>query len=204
MKKKLNIGLTGGIGSGKSTVARLFSEFGAPVIDADLISHQLTQVGTPAFKKIIEHFGKTLLNTDGSLNREKLKKIIFNAPEKKQWLEKLLHPVIRTHMTQQMEKIDYPYCILMIPLLAEVQPHPMVDRVLVVDIDPATQIQRVLLRDNMTKEQATKIIAAQASREARLVLADDVITNEGSLDELRAQVKVLHEKYLIILHDTLA
>lgn len=195
MKKILRIGLTGGIGSGKSTVANLFAKLGAPVIDADLISHKLTQIGTPCFKKIVAYFGSEILNPKGDLNRAKLKKIIFDSPEKKTWLENLLHPLIRDEMAKQVLELKFPYCIVMIPLLAEAQQHPMVDRILVVDLPREAQLQRVLARDKMTIEQANKIINAQASREARLALADDVIMNEGSPDELQAQVKALHEKY---------
>lgn len=196
MTKKLKIGLTGGIGSGKSTIAALFTKLGAPVIDADLISHKLTQTGTPCFKKIIDYFGSEILNKNGDLNRAELKKIIFDSPEKKVWLENLLHPLIRNEMAKQLENIKFPYCIVMIPLLAEAQQHPMVDRILVVDLPGEIQLQRVLARDKMTIEQANKIIKAQASREARLALADDVIVNEGSPDELWEQVEALHKKYL--------
>lgn len=196
MKKILKIGLTGGIGSGKSLAGKLFSELGAPVIDADLISHQITQVGHFAFDKIVDFFGNDILTNTGSLDRNKLKKIIFADNRKKTWLEKLLHPLIREEMAKQIAQADYPYCIVMIPLLAEAQDHPLVDRVLVIDVDRETQLKRVLERDKMSPEQANKIIDAQASREQRLVLADDVIRNEGSLDELSAKVKRLHEKYL--------
>jgi len=177
-------------------VGNLFSELGVPVIDADLISHQITKPGHVAFEKLVIFFGSEILNADGSLNRAKLKKIIFDNPEKKAWLEKLLHPLIRDEMAKQIVNSDYPYCIVMIPLLAETQQHPLVDRVLVVDADHETQIKRVLERDKISLEQANKIIDAQASRTTRLALADDVLHNEGSVDELRDQVKALHEKYL--------
>lgn len=193
---KLRIGLTGGIGSGKSLVGKFFSELGVPVIDADLISHQITRPGHIAFEKIIVFFGSSILNSDGSLNRAALKKLIFEDSTKRAWLEKLLHPLIRAEMAKQIENSNYPYCIVMIPLLAEAKQHPMVDRVLVIDTEPETQLQRVLERDRISLEQANKIIKAQASRETRLALADDIVCNEASPEDLRQAVATLHKKYL--------
>jgi len=191
----LKVGLTGGIGSGKSSVALLFSELGADVIDADVISRELTEPGTEYFEEIAEYFGDDAINNDGTLDRAFVKEKIFEDKEKKQWLEKLLHPAIRTEMDNQLKAVHSDYCLLVIPLLVEAKVHELVDRILVVDAEEKIQIARVKARDSLSDDEAKLIIAAQAEREERLGHADEVIRNNGSMDDLSEQVIQLHEKY---------
>lgn len=192
----LVIGLTGGIGSGKSTVANLFAAKHIPIIDTDQLSRDLTQSGQPALNKITEHFGDDILQKDGSLDRKKLRHIIFARESERKWLEKLLHPLIRAEMKKQIQAHQAPYCIVVIPLLTENTPNPIIQRILVVDATETLQIQRVTQRDDLTPEMMTAILQSQSSREKRLAMADDVITNHGDLKDLEKQVDALHEKYL--------
>lgn len=191
----LVIGLTGGIGSGKSTVADLFAKKGVTIIDADVITRDLTQPGEPALKAIEEHFSKDILNDDGSLNRKKLRKIIYKNPDEKQWLEKLLHPLVRTEMSLRAAKARSPYCIAVIPLLFETKKNPLINRILVVDTPEDTQLQRALTRDNSSESEIQAILDTQLSREIRTEAADDVINNWGSYEDLVPQVENLHQFY---------
>jgi dephospho-CoA kinase len=192
------VGLTGGIGSGKSTVVELFAKKGVSIIDADKITRDLTLPYQPALLKIVEHFGKDILHTEGTLNRAKLRKIIFDNPEEKQWLEKLLHPLVRIAMIHQAETSTSPYCIAVIPLLFETEKNPLINRTLVVDIDEEIQINRTIQRDQSSKEEVMAILKAQISREKRLAMADDVIDNTHNFEELVPQVEKLHRLYLLI------
>lgn len=196
----LKIALTGGIGSGKSTAAQLFSNFGVPVIDADVIAHQLSQPEQPVFKLIAQHFGSEILNFDGSLNRNKLRAIIFSEPDKKQLLENLLHPLIYAEIASQITQFDTAYCILCIPLLIETLEISSLrlDRILVIDCPVALQIARVKTRSQLSDAQIQAIIAAQASRAERLAVADDIIDNSKSATHLAEQVKKLHNSYLLL------
>lgn len=194
-KKPLIIGLTGGIGSGKSRVCELFSDLGIDIVNADEIAHQITQINTPCYQSIIEHFGKVILKKDKTLDREKLKTVIFQNTTEKKWLEDLLHPLIWQELNKAANNSASPYVILEIPLLIEVGSHPMIDRVLVVDAQQAIQIKRIIQRDKVSKEEAKQIIKHQASREQRLALADDVIENDGDNQHLSQQVAELHKKY---------
>lgn len=195
ISKTLCVGLTGGIGTGKSTVADIFKTLGAPIIDADDISHKITQKNGIAYTPIISHFGKNILNTDGTINRKKLRDIIFQNPGEKKWLENLLHPIIRQTMHDRIQKIKAPYCICVIPLLAESSGIAFIDRILVVDTPIDTQIERAKKRDSATEDQIKKIIASQASQSSRIKIADDVIINDGDLKTLENKVRELHEKY---------
>lgn len=191
------VGLTGGIGSGKTTVANFFNELGVPVIDTDVIARDVVQPGTDALKKIIIKFGVNILQSDGKLDRTKLRKAVFNNVADREWLESLLHPLIKNETARQITAADEsPYCIVVIPLLAENYPNPLINRVLVVDIDEGTQLQRASLRDANTPEQIRKIMKTQVSRQQRLTIADDVIINNSGLNELKNQTRKLHEKYL--------
>jgi dephospho-CoA kinase len=191
------VGLTGGIGCGKSEVTRLFSELGVPIVDVDVISHQLTAKGQATLQAIANQFGTYVLNKDDSLNREYLREIVFNNPEARHALEAIMHPAIYDQaMIELNRNKDIPYQILAVPLLFEsTRYQKMINRSLVIDCDSSTQIDRASKRDGSSKSQIEKIIAAQIPRETRNQLADDIITNNGSLDELKEKVIQLNDKY---------
>ncbi|MCW8907450.1 MAG: dephospho-CoA kinase [Sedimenticola sp.] len=192
----LVIGLTGGIGSGKSAVTDHFARLGVPVIDADVVSRQVVEPGQPALQEIVEQFGAELLQEDGTLDRRRLRQHIFADPEAKTRLEKILHPKIRAAMRQQLEETRAPYAILSIPLLFETGQDKTVDRILVVDCPPEVQLRRVMMRDGSSEDEARSIIDSQSGRSQRLTAADDIIRNDGTLVELEAKVEQLHQKYL--------
>jgi dephospho-CoA kinase len=192
----LKIGLTGGIGCGKTTVARLFAELGSPVIDADQIAHELVAKGQPALKQIDQQFDAGILNPDGSLNRSRLREIVFSDPAQKQKLEAILHPLVYQSIQAELERLNAPYCIIAIPLLFETNMTHFVDRVLVVDCPVETQIARVRKRDQLSLERIRSIIDSQVSRDVRKSHADDLIDNSESDYRLAEQVKKLHNLYL--------
>lgn len=194
----LRIGLTGGIGSGKSTVAALFEELGVPVLDADAKAFQLVQPGQPAFDAIIKRFGQGFQTPEGQLDRKQLRARIFEHPEDKHWLETLLHPEIKRSLEQESKQINQPYCIIDIPLLIETGPYTWLDRICVVDCPENTQIERVLARGGIQKSELEAILKTQASRRERLAIADDIIDNSGSLEYVGQQVNQLHELYLAL------
>jgi dephospho-CoA kinase len=197
MIPNLRIGLTGGIASGKSTVTERFRELGVPVIDADVASRSVVEPGKPGLARVVERFGPQVLDAEGRLDRRALRTVIFSDSTSRQALEAILHPLVRADMERQAAAAQGPYVVMAIPLLIEGgNPHQRVDRVLVVDADEALQIQRVQMRDGASPEQARAILASQASREARLAAADDVLSNTGSVAELRQAVDLLHEQYL--------
>jgi dephospho-CoA kinase len=190
------VALTGGIGAGKTTVANLFSKHGVPIIDADVIARELTELGQPAFMDIVDHFEEKILRSDGTLDRAKLRDVIFAHSEARKWLEALLHPLIRTEIERQMARITAPYCIVVIPLLFEVQPYAFIKRFLVVDASEETQIKRVTDRDKTSMTKAQAILKTQIDRAERKALAHDVIHNDGTLADLEPQVEKLHQMYL--------
>ena len=192
----LKIGLTGGIGCGKSTVARVFEQLKTPVIDADEIAHQLVAIGQPALAQIQQEFGTDVLNPDGSLNRKKLRELIFSDPEQKQKLESILHPLVYQSIQAELKQLNTPYCIICIPLLFETNMTRFVDRILVVDCPVETQIERVRKRDKMTRERIQSIIDSQVSRAYRKAQANDLINNSETNDRLAEEVKKLHNFYL--------
>jgi dephospho-CoA kinase len=194
----LKIGLTGGIGSGKTSATQLFSHFNIPVIDADVIAHQITQPGQSALKSIAERFGSQVLNADASLNREYLRTLVFSDPAKKQVLEAMLHPLIYAQMAAQVAQLNVAYCVICIPLLIETQKTDLADRILVIDCPVELQVERVKNRSQLSDAQIGAIIAAQASRTQRLAIADDVIDNSKSSAHLAEQVKKLHNSYLLL------
>lgn len=196
----LIIGLTGGIGSGKTTVANLFAEHGVSIIDADQVAREVVEPGTVALSQITARFGNGILKPDGQLNRSKLRETIFANPAERQWLENLLHPLIRARMRLLAEQATSPYCLLVIPLLLEGKPNELIQRILVVDAPEALQIARTQARDNVTTEQVASIMQSQVAREQRLAAADDVIYNDGNLNSLKLQVQALHIKYLNIVN----
>lgn len=196
MSRRLRIGLTGGIASGKSTVAQRFAELGIPVIDADVAAREVVSPGTPGFARVIERFGTGVLAKNGELERGALRQLIFNDAGARRDLEAILHPLIRESMEHRAEAAVGPYIVMVIPLLVESGPRGRVDRVLVVDTDEAVQLQRLQARDGGSPEQARAILASQAGRTARLAAADDVLLNTGTVSDVRQAVDGLHEGYL--------
>ena len=194
--KILHIGLTGGIASGKSTVARLFGALGVPIIDTDQIARDVVEPGQPPLERLVERFGKGILTPDGHLDRPKLREIVFSDPKARTDLEALTHPAIGTAVEALSAAAGGPYQILVIPLLVEKGLGTRLERVLVVDCPEALQIQRLQARDGSTLEQAQAILNAQTSRAARLKAAHDVIRNESDIASLRDQVSALHRRYL--------
>ena len=193
---RYTVALTGGIGSGKSTVANEFADLGINIIDADIIARQVVEPGTPALKAIAEHFGSEVIATDGSLQRRILRERIFSDPDEKKWLNALLHPLIQQETQRQFQQATSPYLLWVVPLLVENALYKKADRVLVVDVTPETQLRRTMQRDDVTREHVEQILAAQATREARLAVADDVIDNNGAPDAIVSDVARLHALYL--------
>jgi len=191
----LKIGLTGGIASGKTTVSKHFAKLGVPVIDADVIAHALVEPGQPALEHIIQTFGSEIINSTGQLNRAKLRQKIYANPFERQRLEAILHPRIKKNMQEQIASLHDAYCLLSIPLLIETGMLELVDRVLVVDCPPPLQEQRIKTRDGLNSKEIEQIIKVQATRETRLAIANDVIYNDSSLDNLQKQVLALHQRY---------
>jgi len=198
MGRPLRIALTGGIASGKSTVADLFAEYGIPVIDTDVIARELVQPGMPALDEIRFAFGNDVVDEEGKLDRKSMRKVVFSDPERRKELESILHPRIRDGVVAQSEATNGPYQIIAVPLLVGSPIQQFMDRVLVVDCDEETQMRRLLARDAENEEQARRILASQASRQDRLAIADDVISNDDELTDTRSQVDALHSKYLIL------
>ncbi|MBT8048822.1 MAG: dephospho-CoA kinase [Xanthomonadales bacterium] len=188
--------LTGGIASGKSAVSDCFEQLGTPVVDTDRIAREVVQPGKPALKHIADEFGKDFLDSNGGLNRSRMRQEIFSDPKQKTRLEAILHPRIGEEVLRRVRALDAPYCIIVIPLYAESSSYAWIDRVLVVDVSEELQIERVMARDRISRDQASAILNSQASRETRLALADDIIENSGKRSELPEKVKSLHEKYL--------
>lgn len=192
----LVIGLTGGIATGKSIVADLFAQIGTPVIDADRIARDVTTSDSPAFLDIMDHFEEPLIMEDGTLNRVRLRQIVFERPSERLWLENLLHPLILDTMQRQISKLDAPYVIAVIPLLLETGPHPFIHRILVVDATESAQRARITQRDKDHTNHIDAVLNAQINRNDRLAQADDVIMNDGELTHLLPQVEKLHQLYL--------
>ena len=192
----LVIGLTGGIGSGKTTICHLFEKLGVPIVDADIIAHELTQPDQPAVQKIIDVFSPDLLDEAGLLDRNKLRQIIFSDPDKRFELESILHPLVLVEIYTRIQAMDAPYCIVCIPLLLETDMTENIDRILVVDTPEELQISRTRERDTLTSDEIQQIMSAQVSREQRLKAADDVITNNSDMANLEKQITVLHNTYL--------
>lgn len=190
------VGVTGGIGSGKTAVTNAFAALGIDVVDADIASRIVVEPGTAALAQIAAHFGPAILQADGSLDRAALRKVIFADAGAKRWLEQLLHPLIAAEIRRQLEGAGSAYVIFVSPLLVEGGQRQLCDRLLVVDVPEAVQLSRTMVRDSNDAEQVKRIIAAQASRAQRLAVADDVIDNTGTLEELRERVAELHRGYL--------
>ena len=194
----LSVGLTGGIGSGKSTVAEFFEQKNIPIIDADLIAKNLVNPGEPALNEIIDTFGSSIINQKGELDRAKLRSLIFRDATLRNKLNAILHPRVHQEIRKQSEQLIAPYCIVMIPLLVENALFDLVDRVLVVDTLEKMQLKRTAERDNVPEQDVQAILNIQATRETRIERADDIIENLSSLEVLQQQVSVLHRKFLNI------
>lgn len=201
---RLVVGLTGGIGSGKTTVANLFANHGITLVDADVIARDVVAIGSPGLAAITEHFGPEVLQNDGSLNRAWLRQQIFADAVAKAWLNALLHPLIRQEIIQQLSQAQSPYVLLVAPLLIENGLTALSDQVLVVDVQPETQIRRTSVRDGVPAGQVEAILAAQCSREQRLAVATQLINNDMDHIDLAEQVAVLHEFYLQLALEKLA
>ncbi|MEX6676663.1 dephospho-CoA kinase [Pseudomonas sp. W2Oct36] len=192
------LGLTGGIGSGKSAAAQCFVDLGVHLVDADHAARWVVEPGRPALAQIAEHFGASVLQADGTLNRSALRELIFKDPQQRVWLESLLHPLIREEIRQYLARAESAYAILVSPLLLETSQHQMVQRVLVIDVPESVQIERTVLRDKTNEEQVRAILKAQASREERVSRADDVIVNDRDPAWLKSEVERLHHFYLTL------
>ena len=190
------LGITGGIGSGKTAVTDCIASKGIDIIDADAIAHQVVQKNTPALNAIREHFGPSIILANGELDRKQLREIIFNSPQEKAWLENLLHPIIRHTIKKSIDKSSTPYCVLVAPLLLEGTLHTIPNRIVVVDCSENTQIKRASQRDGANEDSIRKIINQQMNREERLQKADSVLHNDGTLEELKQQVDRLHEQLI--------
>lgn len=192
----LRIGITGGIGSGKTTIANLFLDLGVPVIDSDVIARSLLDPGEKSYTEVVNLFGNDILNEDKTINRSKLRDIVFSNPNSKNKLESIIHPEVRKKISSEVITVNSPYCIIVVPLLIEANFLDLVDRTLVVNAKKSIRIQRIITRDNLSKEDVEKIIGSQSSDADKLKIADDVIENNNSNNSVFDEVKKLHEKYL--------
>ncbi|WFC13751.1 dephospho-CoA kinase [Aeromonas salmonicida] len=191
------VAITGGIGSGKTTIANQFAELGIDIVDADVIAREVVEPGTPALAAIAAQFGPEMLDPQGQLDRRRLRERVFSDPDAKAWLNGLLHPLIRQEMLRQCANARSPYCLLVVPLLIENRLTQLANRVLVIDVDEATQIERTCRRDGVSRAQAKAILAAQASRAERLAAADDVLDNQNDAAEtIKRRILALHETYM--------
>lgn len=190
------IGLTGGIASGKSTVADMFAHHGVPIIDTDVIAREVVAPGQPAIGEVVAAFGPEILRDDGQLDRAALRRIVFSSEERRRALEAILHPRIREAAARRAASAGGPYQVIVVPLLVGSPLRHWMDRILVVDVPEEVQLERLLQRDAEDPEQARGMIAAQAGRDARLAIADDVVDNGADLSETRRQVEALHRRYL--------
>lgn len=192
------VALTGGIASGKTTVADMFDELGATLIDTDVIAREVVEAGTPGLEQVRDEFGGDIIDEDGNLDRRALRKIVFADDNKRLLLEGILHPLIRAETEHRMRTLEGPYQLIIVPLLVESPLKDHADRILVVDCSEQRQLERLLARDVETEDQARRMIAAQSSRQERLALADDVIINDADIESTRAQVVDTHKSYLAI------
>ena len=194
----LKIALTGGNGSGKTTVSEYFRNLGVPVIDADETSHEVTQAGEPAVQKISDAFGDSVLDCDGNLDRTALRNIVFGDPESRKLLESILHPEIRRRMNEAASRTQSPYCLFSIPLLIETDQHTSYDRILVVEASEDRRRSWIQARSDLTQNEITAILSAQVSDQQRRHAADDLLINDGGVDDLHARIERLHQTYLAL------
>lgn len=192
------VGLTGGIGSGKTVASDRFEELGVKVVDADIASRVVVENGQPALYSIEGKFGSDVISDDGSLNRAKLREIIFKDNEAKSWLEALLHPLIAKHISDEISRATSKYAVLVSPLLFETSQFEMCNRTLLIDVSKEAQILRTAARDNVSKSQVEKIISSQMDRDQKIKKADDVIVNDGEINDLISKIDDIHQKYIEI------
>jgi dephospho-CoA kinase len=195
-KRPFVVGVTGGIGSGKTTVCREFQKLGAPMIDTDQVAREVVAPGMPGLAAVVAAFGPEVLTADGQLDRRRVRQLVFATPDLRLRLEGILHPLIRQATDAQVAAAGYPYCLVCIPLLVERGGGNRVDRVLVIDCPPEVQTARVMVRDELTAPEVAAIMRSQASREDRLAAAHDVLENSGDIANLRPQIAALHARYL--------
>ena len=195
MSRALRIGLTGGIGSGKSEACREFARLGVTVIDTDLIARELVRPGQQALAEIVAHFGAEMLDENGNLDRTRLRKTVFSDPDLRRQLEAILHPRIRERAVALTEQVKGPYCVLVIPLLVETTGDYPLDRILVIDTPRELQMERIAARDGLSESEIEAILETQTSREQRLAIADDVVVNDTSPEYLRSEIERLHRLY---------
>lgn len=192
----LRVGLTGGVASGKSTVADMFAALGAGIVDTDKVARDVVAPGESGLEAVVAAFGREILQANGALDRRTLRTIVFSEPERRKQLESILHPLIRARTLQLLDALETPYAIVVVPLLIETGFAELVERILVVDCPESQQLDRLRARDDVSDAEARAMLAAQLDRQARLARADDVIDNSGSLEATRAQVAALHERYV--------
>ena len=193
--KPFIVGITGGIGSGKTAVSDQLAVLGIEVIDADIVAREVVEPGTKGLAAIVEHFGKEVVTADGQLERAALRRLVFAAPDERKWLEALLHPMIRQTIVDALAKpTEEPYRILASPLLLETDQHTLVDTIVVVDVEPEQQLERAAARDQNTKEQVEAIMKAQIDRPSRLAKANLIVDNRGDLNDLTPKVTALHKQ----------
>ncbi|TDJ67578.1 MAG: dephospho-CoA kinase [Proteobacteria bacterium] len=195
---RLVVGLTGGIGSGKSAVCREFERLGVPIVDADVVSREVVALGSIGLKEVVSTFGNGIVNTDGSIDRDKLRSLVFQDDAKRTALEAILHPKIRERIHVQLAAITSSYCIICVPLLVEKDGYQDLDRILVVDCPRELQIARVMERDNLTRNDVEAIMRSQATRQERLRLANDIIDNADRMEDLKISVEAHHKQYMAI------
>jgi dephospho-CoA kinase len=195
------VGLTGGIGSGKTAVSNRFAALGIDIVDADVVAREVVEPGTSALAQIREHFGADILQADGQLDRAKLRSVVFADAQAKRWLEQLLHPLIAAEVSRQLQAAASPYALFVSPLLIEAGQIDFCDRVVVVDAPEVAQLSRTTARDNNTEAQVKSIMGAQLSRNERLASASDVIDNSGSLEQLDQAVDALHHTFLALARE---
>lgn len=198
MSSALLVGLTGGIGSGKSAVCHEFERLGVPIVDADIVAREVVEPGSEGLRAVVEFFGEEILDSQGMLDRARLRQLVFEDDQKRVTLESILHPKIRERIREQLDAIETPYSIMCVPLLVEKRGYENIDRILVIDCPVEIQISRVMKRDNLTREQVEAIMKTQATREQRLRLADDIVENASDIESLREPVQILHTKYTTI------
>ncbi len=190
------IGLTGGVASGKSTVAEIFAELGAAIVDTDAVAREVVAPGAPGLESVTAAFGAEVLLASGELDRRALRNIVFSDPQRRKLLESILHPLIRTRTLELIDCVEAPYVIVVVPLLLETGFAELVERILVVDCPEAQQRERLRRRDNVSEDEARAMLATQTGRQERLARADDVIDNSGDIESVRRQVQALHQRYV--------